>query len=262
VRPGPLIRERRIANGLTQEQLALRAGSTQAAVSRLEREDISPTFETFERFLAVMGEEADLVVGRPEADHDVERLIALRARPATELLALAISWNRLAGRFTRAGMRARGERQCHEIALDAAAILRALADHGVDYVVIGGVAVQTHGHPRTTQDLDLLPEPSPANLERLRAALVALAARPAGAPAVDTISIPSTGVLELDTDAGGVDVHLDPPGAATYAALRRRALQVHVDVDVLVAGRDDLIAMKRANGRPIDRSDILALTEP
>jgi hypothetical protein len=150
----------------------------------------------------------------------------------------------------------------HEIPLDAAAILRALADHGVDYIVIGGVAVQTHGHPRTTQDLDLLPEPSPANLERLRAALVALAARPVGALAADTISIPSNGVLELDTDAGGVDVHLDPPGAAPYAALRRRALQVHVDVDVLVAGRDDLIAMKRASGRPIDRSDILALTEP
>jgi transcriptional regulator with XRE-family HTH domain len=111
VRPGALIRERRIANGLTQEQLALRAGSTQAAISRLEREEISPTFETFERLLAVMGEEADLVVGRAEADHDRERLISLRARPATERLALAISWNHLAGRFARAGMRARGERQ-------------------------------------------------------------------------------------------------------------------------------------------------------
>jgi hypothetical protein len=149
-----------------------------------------------------------------------------------------------------------------EIPLDAGAILRALADHGVEYIVIGGVAVQTHGHPRTTQDLDLVPEPSPANLERLRAALVSLAARPVGALAADTISIPATGVLELDTDAGGVDVHLDPPGAAPYAELRRRGLHVHVEVDVLVAGRDDLIAMKHASGRPIDRSDILALTEP
>jgi transcriptional regulator with XRE-family HTH domain len=111
VRPGATIRERRIANGLTQQQLAVRTGSTQAAISRLEREEISPTFETFERLLAVMGEEADLVVGRPEADHDRERLVSLRARPATERLALAMSWNHLAGRFARAGMRARGERQ-------------------------------------------------------------------------------------------------------------------------------------------------------
>ena len=69
-------------------------------------------------------------------------------------------------------------------------------------------------------------------------------------------------MLELDTDAGRVDVHLDPPGAAPYAALRARALKLQLDVTVLVAGRDDPIAMKRASGRPIDRSDPLALTEP
>jgi len=39
-------------------------------------------------------------------------------------------------------------------------------------------------------------------------------------------------------------------------------LKLELDVTVLVAGRDDLIAMKRASGRPIDRSDLLALTEP
>jgi hypothetical protein len=67
--------------------------------------------------------------------------------------------------------------------------------------------------------------------------------------------------LELDTDAGGVDVHLAPPGAAPYADLRARALALTLDTEVLVAGRDDLIAMKYASGRTIDRSDIIALTE-
>lgn len=149
-----------------------------------------------------------------------------------------------------------------EVPLDAAAILRALSDHNVDYVVIGGVAVQTHGHPRTTQDLDLVPAPSPKNLERLGAALTALGARPVGASKPQPVEIPQSGTLELDTDAGGVDVHLDPPGAAPYAELRARALAVQLDTLVLVAGRDDLIAMKRASGRPIDRGDIAALTEP
>lgn len=150
----------------------------------------------------------------------------------------------------------------HEIPLDATAILRALDDHHVDYVVIGGIAVQTHGHTRTTQDLDLVPEPSPGNLARLGDALTALGARPVGTTRPARIEIPAAGVLELDTDVGGVDVHLDPPGAAPYAALRARALKVDLDVPVLVAGRDDLIAIKRASGRPIDRSDLLALTEP
>lgn len=149
----------------------------------------------------------------------------------------------------------------HEIPLDAAAVLRTLDEHRVEYVVIGGLAVQTHGHTRTTQDLDLIPKPTSANLARLHDALTALGARPVGTARPARIEIPATGVLELDTDAGGVDVHLDPPGAAPYAALRSRALNVQLDVGVLVVGRDDLIAMKRASGRPIDRSDVLALTE-
>ena len=149
----------------------------------------------------------------------------------------------------------------HEIPLDAVAILRALAEHEVDYVVIGGLAVQAHGHTRTTQDLDLVPAPMASNLERLHAALEALNARPLGASAPQPITLPAHGALELDTDAGGVDVHLDPPGAAPYAALRSRALVLQLEAEVRVAGRDDLIAMKRASGRPVDRGDILALTD-
>lgn len=107
--PGRIIRERRVANRLTQAQLALRAGSTQAAISRLERGQLSPTFETFERLLTVMGEEAGVVVHRARGDHDRARLAALRARPPAERFELALSWNRLAGEVARAGARARGE---------------------------------------------------------------------------------------------------------------------------------------------------------
>lgn len=108
--PGELIRQRRLANGLTQKQLAIRAGSTQAAISRLERDEISPTFETFERLLQVMGEEAHLVVRRSDGDHDRARVSSMRARQPADRLALALSWNRLAGRFAREGAMARRER--------------------------------------------------------------------------------------------------------------------------------------------------------
>jgi transcriptional regulator with XRE-family HTH domain len=110
VNPGATLRERRLTNGLTQTQLALRAGSTQAAISRIENGELSPTFDTFARLLAAMGEEAGLVVRRAAADYDSARLASLRGRPPAERLALAISWNRLAGEFARAGSRARRRR--------------------------------------------------------------------------------------------------------------------------------------------------------
>ena len=105
--PGKIIRERRLANGITQAQLARRSGSTQAAISRLERGELSPTFETFERMLAVMGEEANLVIRRAQGDYDRRRLASLRARTPADRLSLAISWNRLAGELGREGARAR-----------------------------------------------------------------------------------------------------------------------------------------------------------
>jgi transcriptional regulator with XRE-family HTH domain len=109
VQPGQIIRERRLANGLTQEQLARRVGSTQAAISRLESGQLSPTFETFERLLEVMGERAEVEVGRADGDYDRARLASLRARTPSERLLLAVSWNRLAGQFAREGERARSE---------------------------------------------------------------------------------------------------------------------------------------------------------
>lgn len=107
--PGQIIRERRLANRLTQKQLALRSGSTQAAISRLERGEVSPTFETFERLLLVMGEEGVVSVRRPAAHHNPARLRALRRRSPSDRFELALSWNRLAGQISQAGAKARDQ---------------------------------------------------------------------------------------------------------------------------------------------------------
>lgn len=56
-----LVRDRRRAAGLTQTQLAIRAGTTKTAISRLERGHVSPTVETLRRLLACMGH--DLLLG-------------------------------------------------------------------------------------------------------------------------------------------------------------------------------------------------------
>jgi len=54
---------------------------------------------------------------------------------------------------------------------DLHALLEALNEAGVRFVVIGGVAVGAHGYVRGTEDLDLVPDPDPDNLGRLTEAL-------------------------------------------------------------------------------------------
>jgi hypothetical protein len=55
-------------------------------------------------------------------------------------------------------------------------IVAALNDAGVAYVIVGGIAVAAHGVVRATRDLDLVPAPDAANLERLANALTELGA--------------------------------------------------------------------------------------
>lgn len=59
-------------------------------------------------------------------------------------------------------------------AADLGRICAALNASGARYVVIGGFAVITHGFARTTKDIDLLVDPSPENIERIRTALAIL----------------------------------------------------------------------------------------
>jgi hypothetical protein len=154
-----------------------------------------------------------------------------------------------------------------DTALDAELILQALVRHSVDYVIVGGLAVQTHGHLRTTVDIDLFPQPDPSNLARLADALNDLDARVLNPGSEGTeISgsmLPRATLWQLATRHGAVDVLHDAPGAPPYQDLRSRALEVKLgDMRIAIAGRDDLISMKRASGRRVDLEDIAALTEP
>jgi transcriptional regulator with XRE-family HTH domain len=107
--PGAILRDRRREHGLTQAQLALRAGTTQAAISRLERNELSPTFDTFGRLLAAMGDTFELAVRREPGGPDAGHLADLLARSPSERLELAMSWNLLAGEIALAGRRARDD---------------------------------------------------------------------------------------------------------------------------------------------------------
>jgi predicted nucleotidyltransferase len=154
-----------------------------------------------------------------------------------------------------------------DVTLDAERILRVLAEHGVEYVLIGGLAVQTHGHVRTTNDADLIPAPDPANLERLATALRALDARVLNQgeeeTAIDAKMLPRATIWQFATRDGGIDVLHDVPGGRPFAELSDRALHVQLgEIDVPVVDFDDLIRMKLARGRPVDLADVAALTDP
>jgi len=150
-------------------------------------------------------------------------------------------------------------------------VFAALDRHGVEYVVIGGVAVQAHGNPRTTLDVDFVAAPELANTERLAAAFKDLQARLLGVDAElvgvdpqDGRDLLEGGNFALATTAGRVDLWTHPEdlkGCPSWPQLTGRAEKFIVrGIPITVVGKDDLLSMKRAAGRDKDKADIAALT--
>jgi len=78
-----------------------------------------------------------------------------------------------------------------------------------------------------------------------------------------SVGVRALSLWQFATRHGAIDVLHDAPGAPPYDDLRRRALEIRLgDLKLAVAGRDDLISMKRASGRLADLDDLAALTEP
>jgi hypothetical protein len=137
-------------------------------------------------------------------------------------------------------------------------VLRTLTGHGVDFVIVGGIAATLLGSARDTFDLDIRPALDAGNLDSLGNALLELEARLRGVE--DAVPFTPEGkalwnvdILMLDTVAGPLDVLMHPNGAPPYEQLRRRAERKDLGgFSVLVASIEDLIAMKEATGRPKD----------
>jgi hypothetical protein len=149
-----------------------------------------------------------------------------------------------------------------------AALVRALEDAGVRYLVAGGIAVSAHGYLRYTKDVDLVIQLVPDNIERAFGALAAIGYRPtvpiAAAQFADTaqrerwIAEKGMQVLAFWSDAHRetpVDVFVREPFAFEdeYGRALVKALGA---IPVRVVSIRALIAMKEAAGRPQDRIDI------
>jgi len=149
--------------------------------------------------------------------------------------------------------------------LDLTRLLEILADHGVEYTVIGGVAVQVHGHRRTTRDLDVIPDPRPENLRRLAAALAELDAHPrdlpggppdadqlAAAPVVPPLTTRHGQRCTFSTQSPG------PPRTTSSAPARWSSASTAWRSPSSASTTS--FSMKRAAGRPSDLADLAVLT--
>lgn len=149
------------------------------------------------------------------------------------------------------------------------ALLRALRDGNVHFILIGGAAIESHGVAYATKDIDVTPERGRDNLERLAAVLNGLGCQleldPDDPDA--TIELPSdyftaatlarASIWNLRTSYGKIDLTLDPAGfpdgysQLVLGAQRRRVSLTNVEV--VVASLDDIEHSKRIAGRDKDR---------
>jgi transcriptional regulator with XRE-family HTH domain len=106
---GGVLREAREQQGLSQRRLALRAGTSQDAISRIERGVEAPTLERFGQLLLALGRRPVLSVEPLEGPVPESELAASGAMSPSERLSEASSWNRMAAQFSAAGEQARSE---------------------------------------------------------------------------------------------------------------------------------------------------------
>ncbi len=160
-------------------------------------------------------------------------------------------------------------------ALDPLPLLRALHERGIEYIVVGGFAVNAHGFIRVTKDLDIVPSPARENLEKLAEMLRDLGARilDTGDFTAEELSADPTRAADLEmggnfcllTDLGRLDVMQWLSGIDAddlHGEFDPDAIEGSVEgVPVRVCSLGHLRAMKRAAGRPQDLEDLRRLGE-
>lgn len=145
-------------------------------------------------------------------------------------------------------------------------LLRVLRAHGVDFLIVGGVAAQLEGAPIVTFDLDVLFDQAPANLDRLLAALGELCAHyrdPAGRRIEpDRPRLETQRLHLLLTDLGALDLLADIGAGLTYNDLEARAVRYRLDdTEVRVLELEAVIETKSHANREKDRAVLPTLRQ-
>lgn len=142
---------------------------------------------------------------------------------------------------------------------DFVEMLSALCAAGAEFLIVGAHALAVHGHPRATGDLDLWVGRSPENAERVLAALRAFGAPLFDLTAVD-LTTPGT-VFQIGVPPCRIDILTDITGVDFGPAWNRRVVHEVLGQPLPFIGREDLLANKKAAGRPKDLGDVARLED-
>jgi transcriptional regulator with XRE-family HTH domain len=107
VTPGELVKHTRVRHGLTQRQLAHRAGTSQSAVARIESGKEEVTWSRLRLLLLVMGEQPVLESAPLPGRYDAWDVLEQRSLPPATRLANGIAFNKLGTELAAAGRAAR-----------------------------------------------------------------------------------------------------------------------------------------------------------
>lgn len=142
-------------------------------------------------------------------------------------------------------------------------LLRRLADADVEFVVVGGLALNAWGVVRGTKDVDVVIATAPENIKRVAEVAVTAGGHVQrgeallGTPLSIAAALADGDQVAIETDLGRLDVVQGLDGVPGFEELRSRAVEAEIlGSTVWVCSRDDLRAMKRAAGRTRDLADI------
>jgi hypothetical protein len=145
-------------------------------------------------------------------------------------------------------------------------LLRPLAEAGVDYIVVGGVAAVLQGAPVTTFDLDIVHCRDPENLDRLLGVLRSLDAHFRGHPErrlePELHHLASSGHQLLLSNAGPVDFLGTIDGGRDYEDLVDHSVVLELETEpirIRVLDLETLIGVKERLGRPKDQAVLAVL---